>query len=308
MILNVHIHKLMIAIISATFLILITLLMIFKFVGYDQAPDVVPQDTTRIYGDYVTWSDVNKIFPKGSRAVVIDMDTGITFNVQRRGGSSHADAQPLTSEDTAAMKRAYNGQWSWHRRAVIIQLADGKRIAASMAGMPHGQGAIPNNDFDGHFCIHFRDSKTHGSHKVDLAHQMMIWKAAHVMDQQIIKMDQEGIINLFFTAINQREYNIAGQLIHADLDINPLILGFQQISKIKVERIQAVDINQYNVIVRIIFADSDRELKEELGLRIHGNEPPFSIEASSLTGLVEPDTIPTIMPVNDSWNLDEDWD
>ncbi len=307
MVINVHIHKMMMAIISATFMIMISVLLILRFADNDRALDIVPQDT-QMYGGFLTWPDVNKIFPKGSRATVIDFDTGITFNVQRRGGSSHADAQPLTAEDTAAMKRIYNEQWSWKRRAAIIQLPDGTKIAASMAGMPHGQGAIPDNDFDGHFCIHFRDSKTHGSRKMDLAHQMMVWKAGGVLDEQIIKMNQEGIINLFFTAINQQEYNIAGRLIHADLDINPLLLQFEQISKVKVEKITALDDHNYNVLVRIVFTDSNHEIREELMVRIIGNQPPWSIAASSMIGLVEPDVITTIMPVDDSWSLEEDWE
>lgn len=305
---NVHIHKMMIAVIGATFFILFALLLIFKLVFTNSpSPEVIPNDTG-IYGEFIPWPEVNKIFPKGSRAGVIDLDTGITFQIQRRGGTSHADVQPLTADDTAAMKKAYNGQWSWKRRGVIIQLTDGTKIAASMAGMPHGQGAIPDNDFDGHFCIHFRDSKTHGSNKVDLAHQMMVWKAAHVLDQQIMKLNQEEIINLFFTAINQQEYNTVGQLIHADIDFQPLLLQLQQISKIKIKNIKALGENKYAISVRIIWNDSNRELGQDLVISIFGNEPPWSIEGSSILDLVEPGTIKTIVAVEDSWNLEEDWD
>jgi hypothetical protein len=97
--------------------------------------------------------------------------------VQRRGGSKHADCQPLTAEDTAVMRKIYGGQWSWARRAIVVSL-DGKHMAASMNGMPHGAGAIKNNDFDGHFCIHFLNSRTHESNKLDSAHQAMVKKAA----------------------------------------------------------------------------------------------------------------------------------
>ena len=54
---------------------------------------------------------------------------------------------------------------------------DGKRYAASMNCMPHGEGSIKNNNFDGHYCIHFTNSRTHGSNKVDPQHQAAIQKA-----------------------------------------------------------------------------------------------------------------------------------
>ena len=47
-----------------------------------------------------------------------------------------------------------------------------------MNGMPHGTTTISNN-FDGHFCIHFKNSKTHGTDKVDSEHQNCVNKAAN---------------------------------------------------------------------------------------------------------------------------------
>ena len=46
-----------------------------------------------------------------------------------------------------------------------------------MNGMPHGNCSIKNNHFDGHFCIHFSGSMTHGSKKVDSAHQNAVKRA-----------------------------------------------------------------------------------------------------------------------------------
>ena len=58
----------------------------------------------------------------------------------------------------------------WHRRAVLVKY-NGHVYAASMNGMPHGTQTITNNGFEGHFCIHFYRSKTHGTKKVDSNHQ-----------------------------------------------------------------------------------------------------------------------------------------
>ena len=72
---------------------------------------------------------------------VIDVETGKSFDVQRRAGSHHADVQPLTRKDTKVMKEIYHGHWSWRRRALLI-LAENRLLAASMHGMPHGAGCI----------------------------------------------------------------------------------------------------------------------------------------------------------------------
>ena len=73
------------------------------------------------------------------------------------------------------MKKIY-GHWSWKRRAVLVKY-NGHVYAGSMNGMPHGTQTIKGNNFDGHFCIHFYGSKTHGSKKVDDMHQKMVAEA-----------------------------------------------------------------------------------------------------------------------------------
>jgi hypothetical protein len=93
----------------------------------------------------------------------------------RKGGTNHADVQPLTAADTAAMKAAV-GSWSWNRRAIFVTI-NGVNYAASMNCMPHGSGSITNNNFNGHHCIHFTNSRTHGSNKVCPLHQAAIRKA-----------------------------------------------------------------------------------------------------------------------------------
>jgi len=128
------------------------------------------------YGALIPWEETDEIFELFSEARVTDLRTGKSFNVQRRAGSSHADVQPLTAEDTAVMKKIYNGRWSWNRRAVIVEVG-GYRIAASMNGMPHGAGKIPDNNFPGHFCIHFLASTTH-SGNMDILHQKETLRAA----------------------------------------------------------------------------------------------------------------------------------
>ena len=121
-------------------------------------------------------SDIQKVFARGVVATVTDVDTGISWQVKRSGGSNHADVQPLTAADTAKMKQAYGGTWSWNRRAIWVTI-NGVTYAASMNGMPHGTGSITTNNFDGHHCIHFLNSRTHTENRWDTQHQAMVQKA-----------------------------------------------------------------------------------------------------------------------------------
>ncbi len=146
------------------------------------------------------WTAANKVFARGSNAKVIDVRTGKSFNIKRTYGRNHADCETLTKEDTKIMKEIWGGEFSWSRRPVIVEI-DGRLLAASMAAMPHagldnkpanvtvssrslgyGRGAnldaVKNNGISGHFDIHFKNSRTHGTNRVDAAHQKAIKEAA----------------------------------------------------------------------------------------------------------------------------------
>jgi len=150
----------------------------------------------------IPWfNNAENIFYIGAKAKIIDVDTKLSFNISRSYGYNHADVETLTAKDTAIMKKIFGGQWNWERRAVIV-IVNGKSIAASMAGMPHaGRDDLPGdiwvndwrtggygpgynldkikgNYMAGHFDIHFLGSKTHGTDKVDEAHQSTVFKAA----------------------------------------------------------------------------------------------------------------------------------
>lgn len=127
----------------------------------------------------LNWSIVNAQLHKGSNMTVMDVATGKRFTIKRWAGSSHADVEPLTAKDTAIMKEISGGSWSWTRRAVVV-IYNGKAYAASMNTMPHGVQTIYSNGYAGHFCMHFLDSRTHGSNKVDPDHKKAVEKAAAV--------------------------------------------------------------------------------------------------------------------------------
>ena len=143
--------------------------------AYPNGSSVEPATGTAIEMDWWT-SDIQKIFSRGTTAVITDVATGIAWRETRSGGTNHADVQPTTAADTAAMKRAV-GSWSWNRRAIFVTI-NGVNYAASMNCMPHGSDSIASNNFDGHHCIHFTNSRTHSSNKVCSLHQAAIKKAA----------------------------------------------------------------------------------------------------------------------------------
>ncbi|USK60795.1 hypothetical protein [Peribacillus asahii] len=161
--------------------------------------------------EMLPWEEVNKLIPNKTKFTIIDVETGQRFNVQRRAGSQHADVQPLTRKDTRIMKEIYHNQWSWKRRAIVIVIKD-QVIAASMHGMPHGAGAL-DNGFSGHFCVHFSGSITHRLRNEDLAHKLMILKAAGKLDDYAATVSPSELIDMFAVAVNQGDSKILAQTV-----------------------------------------------------------------------------------------------
>ncbi len=169
---------------------------------------VVPPVVTRgvrdsKFGEYISWNDASALLKRMSTIVTVeDFETGKTFKVKISYGHLHADVEALTAEDAKMVKAIWGGQWTWERRAVLVYYKD-RVLAASMNAMPHagldaspegkkvkgrsggfGSGynydSIKGNMMDGHICMHFKDSKGHGSGKVDSKHQVLIKKAAGI--------------------------------------------------------------------------------------------------------------------------------
>lgn len=145
------------------------------------------------------FESVDRIFSIGKVASVTDVNTGLKLKVQRTYGTNHADVETLTSKDTEILRKIAGGTWNWIRRPAIVEV-DGYKIAASITAMPHagrddkpanaivngrsggyGRGenldAVKGNGMDGHFDIHFLNSRTHGTNRVDEKHQEMVRKA-----------------------------------------------------------------------------------------------------------------------------------
>ena len=121
------------------------------------------------------WSaySMESVYPKGTLATMVDLNTGRRIRIRRVGGSKHFDVEPAYASDTAVLKKLYGGTWSWDSRAVLL-VSRGRYIAGAINGMPHGAEISRSNNYDGQFCLHLYGSTTHGSGDSNSAHQRNI--------------------------------------------------------------------------------------------------------------------------------------
>ena len=127
---------------------------------------------------------INELWAKGSNYKVYDVKTGIVWWAHRWSGGNHADVEPLTAADTARLCKCYGVSTAqeiesknlYQRRPLLVTIGS-RTFACSLFGIPHGYpegDTIPNNDMKGQVCIHFTNSKTHNSNKVDSGHEAAI--------------------------------------------------------------------------------------------------------------------------------------
>jgi peptidoglycan hydrolase-like protein with peptidoglycan-binding domain/uncharacterized protein YgiM (DUF1202 family) len=127
---------------------------------------------------------INTIWARGMNVKITDVKTGITFWAHRWAGGNHADAEPLTAADTRRICKMYGVSSSseissskyYQRRPLWVTIGT-RTFAASLYGVPHNYpdgDTIANNDYKGQFCVHFTNSRTHTSNRVDPDHEAAI--------------------------------------------------------------------------------------------------------------------------------------
>ena len=152
--------------------------------------------------EIIDYKEALNILKEDTSASVLDIETGITYNVKRvvGGFNTLADVETVTKEDTDKLLKTAGGKWNIKRRAVIVTV-DGKDIAASIAPFEHsgneerpygeiidnrsgatGTGinldSIKDNGMVGVVDIYFYNSLTPGVNKIDERHQEMVLKAS----------------------------------------------------------------------------------------------------------------------------------
>ena len=124
---------------------------------------------------------IQEMLPKGENFQIYDVYTGLVWWAHRWAGGDHADIEPLTAADTAKVCQMYGvtnaaeiaSKDLWQRRPSLVTV-NGHTYACSLYGEPHGTQTITTNNFPGQCCLHFTNSRTHGSQKVDSYHAAAI--------------------------------------------------------------------------------------------------------------------------------------
>ena len=96
-----------------------------------------------------------------------DLGEGVLLADHRLAQLTGCDASQITENK------------NYQRRSILVTIGS-HSYAASMYGVPHNASegnTIQNNNYNGQFCIHFTNSSTHGTKKVDSDHQKAIQTA-----------------------------------------------------------------------------------------------------------------------------------
>ena len=131
----------------------VTQTVVSATVGNSTGTVSAPKASSVIYANwYTTVRNVCRQYPY---VTVYDFATGISWQVHIFSVGAHADAEPLTANDTARMIRAFGGENTWTPKPVWVIFSNGDVYMASTHDMPHEVQHITDNDFEGHLCIHF---------------------------------------------------------------------------------------------------------------------------------------------------------
>lgn len=136
-------------------------------------------------------SEIDLVFFRRNRntgaqcvATLYDISTGTSLQIRRVGGDYHADIETMTTEDTVKLCRIHgvgdaseiNSRQHWERRPCLL-LVGSRLYACSWYAVPHDGGRPENerlldNGLNGYvMCLHFLNSRGHGSGSVDAGHQ-----------------------------------------------------------------------------------------------------------------------------------------
>ena len=126
---------------------------------------------------------IQELWKRGDNYKVYVVKTGIVWWAHRWAGGNHADVEPLTAADTARLCKIYgvnsasqiNSKEHWQRRPCLVTIGT-RTFACSLYGVPHNPegDTIADNNLTGQVCLHFTNSKTHDSKRVDTGHQEAI--------------------------------------------------------------------------------------------------------------------------------------
>lgn len=128
-------------------------------------------------GKLTAWEEIATQLVVGNTYVLIDFNTGTTFNMIYTGGLHHAEMECATANDATTYKETFGGEYNYSKRSMLITVS-GTLIACSLQGQPHGEDTVARNDMNGHACLYFDGSKSHVGALSDVEHINNIYTAA----------------------------------------------------------------------------------------------------------------------------------
>ena len=104
---------------------------------------------------YANWfSVIRDIARKMPDVVIYDPETGLHFNLHMFSFGKHADSETPTAADTAILNKMV-GVNTWTPKFVWVIFPSGQVFIASIHSHGHEVDHTPNNDLEGHICLHF---------------------------------------------------------------------------------------------------------------------------------------------------------
>ena len=128
-------------------------------------------------GEAVKWEEVKGTLAQGSSYLITDYNTGTTFYMVYTGGENHAEMECKDAFNAGVLKGIFGGEYNFSKRAVTVSV-NGRQIAASLQGYPHGEDTFSANDMNGHVCLFFDGSLSHVGSLPDAEHQELIYRAS----------------------------------------------------------------------------------------------------------------------------------
>lgn len=133
--------------------------------AYDSSADtsvIITDDTGKASGPSTSsvkcmywFTEVKPTIRSGQYVTIFDPATSLQWTLRLYSLGHHADSEPVTATDTAIMYKAFGYTNTWTPKPVYVQLPNGTWTLATMHNVPHLNGSISTNDFDGHLCVHF---------------------------------------------------------------------------------------------------------------------------------------------------------
>ncbi len=135
------------------------------------------QGEPAVVGQLVDWGQLKDSLAVGTGYTVTDFNTGKQFVMVYLGGENHAEMECASASDTAVFKEIFNTDSSFYKRPVVLTV-EGRLIAASLQGHPHGEDQVAGNEMSGHACMHFNGSLSHVGMLPDAEHRNHVFTAA----------------------------------------------------------------------------------------------------------------------------------